>query len=335
MNSNVTLPGTGVVVKTEEVGGAQYQVVKIAHGEGLGTAMTTPNQPFPVGGLRRDEDTAVYGDGQQAPFLFNAYGRLKVSALPADIESVSGAFTGTGQSLAIDCSRASNIVITSAVTTAATGHNATFEFSNDSTNGTDGNWKALQAVRSNANIIETATGVLATTPVYGWEVSVNGCKWFRVRTTAQSAGSVTYTLTPGAYATEPIPAAQISGTQPVSGTVTTTLGSPTNANILNSAANTNGTVVKASAGNLHGIVISNSGAAAAYVKLHNSASVTAGTTAVAMWLKVAAGETAKFDFGPLGARFSAGICLSITGAVADNDTTAVAAGQVKVITSFI
>ena len=235
----------------------------------------------------------------------------------------------------IDTSRASNIVITSAVTTTATGHNATFEFSNDSTDGTNGTWKLMQVVRTSTNTIETATGVLTTTPVYGWKAAVNGCKWFRVRTTAQTAGSVTYTLTPGAYATEPIPAAQISGTQPVSGTVTSTPVAPTNANILNSAATTNGTVVKSSAGNLYGVVIANNGAAAAYVKLHNSATVTAGTTAVAMWLKVAAGETAKFDFGPLGARFSAGICLSITGAVADNDTTAVAAGQVKVITSFI
>lgn len=335
MVDNVTLPGTGTVVKTEEVGGAQYQVVKIAHGAGNGTVLASPTQPFPVGGLRRDADTPVYGDGEMAPFLFNDHGRLKVASLPADLMGMTGEFTGAAQTLVIDCSRASNIVITSAVTVTATGHNATFEFSNDSTDGSNGSWKALQAVRSNANTIETATGVLTGTPAYGWEVSVNGCRWFRVRTTAQTAGAVTYTLTPGSYATEPIPAAQVTATQPVSGTVTATLGSPTNANILNSAASVNGTVVKASAGNVYGVVVANNGASAVYVKLHNSTTVTPGTTAVAMWLKVAPGENAKFDFGPLGARFSAGICLSITGAVADNDTTAVAAGQVKVITSFI
>lgn len=335
MADNITLPGTGVVVKTEEVGSAQYQVVKLAHGVGLGTAMASPFQPLPVGGVRRDADTPVYADGEQAPFLFNAFGRLKVSALPADVNGVTGVFTGAGQTIVLDTSRASNVVITSVVTATATGHNAAFEFSNDSTDGSNGSWKSTQAVRSNTNTIETATGVLATTPAYGWEASVNGYKWFRVRTTAQSAGSVTYTLNPGAYATEPIPASQPSATQPVSGTVTATLGAPTNANILNSAATTNGTVVKASAGNLYGLVIANSGAAPAYLKLHNSTTVTPGTTAVAMWFKVGAGESAKFDFGPLGARFSAGICLSVTGAVADTDTTAVGAGQVKVITSFI
>lgn len=335
MSDDITLPGTGAVVKTEEVGGKQYQVVKLATGTGLGTAAASPNYPVPVGGLRKDSDGAVFPDGDQAPFLFNNAGRLKVSAQPADIDTVTGTFTGPGQTIFIDCSRASNIVITSAVTVTATGHNAVFEYSNDSTNGTDGNWKGLQVVRSNANTVDTATGVLTTTPVYGWEASVNGCKWFRVRTTAQTAGSVTYMLSPGAYATEPIPAIQVTGTQPVSGTVTATLGSPTNANILNSLATTNGTVVKASAGNLHGIVMSNNGAAAAYVKLHNSTTVTVGTTAVAIWFKIPPGETVKFYWGSLGARFSTGICLSITGAVADNDTTAVAAGQVKVLTSFI
>ena len=335
MADNIELPGTGVTVKTEEVGGAQFQVVKLAHGTGLGTAMTSPTQPFPVGGLRRDSDTALYGDGQQAPFLFNAGGRLKVSALPADVDGVSGDFTGAGQTLALDVSRASNVVVTSVVTSTATGHNATFEFSNDSTNGSDGSWKAIQVVRTNANTVEAATGVLASTPIYGWKAAVNGYRWLRVRTTAQSAGSVTYTLTPGAYATEPIPAAQITGTQPVSGTVTTTLGNPTNANIVNSTATTNATVVKASAGNVYGIAIANNGAAPAYVKLHNSTTVAPGTTAVALWFKVPAGETVVHEFGPLGMRFSVGICLSITGGVADNDTAAVTAGQVKAIATFI
>jgi hypothetical protein len=139
----------------------------------------------------------------------------------------------------------------------------------------------------------------------------------------------------GTYATEPIPAAQISGTQPVSGTVTANLGSPTNSNIINSAASTNGTVIKATAGNIYNITASNNGAATAFVKLHNSATVTAGTTAVAMIIPVPAGGVINVPFGALGTRFATGICMSITNLIADNDTTAVAAGQVKVLTSFI
>lgn len=335
MSDDITLPGTGVVVKTEEVGGKQYQVVKLATGTGLGTAVASPNYPVPVGGLRKDSDGAVFPDGDQAPFLFNNAGRLKVSAQPADIDTVTGTFTGAGQTIFIDCSRASNIVITSAVTVTATGHNAVFEYSNDSTNGTDGNWKGLQVVRSNANTVDTATGVLTTTPVYGWEASVNGCKWFRVRTTAQTAGSVTYMLSPGAYATEPIPAIQVTGTQPVSGTVTSNLATPT-ANNLNSAATTNPTAIKTSAGTLYNIGASNTGAAAAYVKLYNKASApTVGTDTPVLTLVVPAGGSATFGLGTLGHRFTTGIGMAITNLAADSDTTAVAAGQVKVLTSFI
>lgn len=332
---DITLPGTGAVVKTEEVAGKQYQVVKLATGIGAGTAQASPNYPVPVGGLRKDSDGAVFADGEQAPFLFNNAGRLKVSAQPADIDTVTGTFTGPGQTVFIDCSRASNIVITSAVTVTATGHNAVFEYSNDSTNGTDGNWKGLQVVRSNANTVDTATGVLTTTPVYGWEASVNGCKWFRVRTTAQTAGSVTYMLSPGAYATEPIPAIQVTGTQPVSGTITNTPATPT-ANNLNSAATTNPTAIKTSAGTLYNIGASNTGAAAAYVKLYNKASApTVGTDIPVLTLVVPAGGNVDFDLGPLGHRFATGIGMAITNLAADSDTTAVAAGQVKVLTSFI
>lgn len=335
MSDDITLPGTGVVVKTEEVGGRQYQVVKLATGTGMGTAAASPNYPVPVGGLRKDSDGAVFPDGEQAPFLFNSAGRLKVSAQPADIETVTGTFTGPGQTIFIDCSRASNIVITSAVTVTATGHNAVFEYSNDSTNGADGNWKGLQVVRSNANTVDTSTGVLTTTPAYGWEASVNGCKWFRVRTTAQTAGSVTYTLSPGAYATEPIPAIQVTGTQPVSGSVTATPATPT-AHNLNSAATTNATVIKGSAGTLYNIGASNTGAAVAFIKLYNKATApTVGTDVPVLVLAVPANGNVDFDLGPLGHRFTTGIGMAITNLAADSDTTAVAASQVKVLTSFI
>jgi hypothetical protein len=104
------------------------------------------------------------------------------------------------------------------------GVNVTFEGSLNSTNGTDGNWFTVQAIRSNANTIETTTGVLAAAPAYAWELSVNALKYFRVRATAWTSGTQVWTMIPGTYATEPIPGAQISGTQPVSGTVTSNIG---------------------------------------------------------------------------------------------------------------
>lgn len=151
-------------------------------------------------------------------------------------------------------------------------------------------------------------------------------------TTATTAGTTTIDVW-GSQTPVPV----LVGTQPVSGTVTAnwgTLTTPT-ANILNSAATTNGTVVKGSAGTIYSIVASNTNAAIRYLKLHNSATVTVGTTAVALTIAIPAGGFVNLDFGALGMRFGTGICISTTTGAADADVGAVAAGEIKVLTSFI
>lgn len=107
------------------------------------------------------------------------------------------------------------------------------------------------------------------------------------------------------------------------------------ASIVNSAATTNGTVVKATAGTLYSITASNTAASIRYLKLHNSATVTVGTTAVALTIPLAAGSSQTIQFGAMGMRFGTGICLSITGAAGDTDATAIGASEVKVLTSYI
>ena len=174
---------------------------------------------LPLLAMRNDSDAPTAADGDYTLLKMDEEGRLKVSSKPASYAQVSGAIAAVNGQVAIDCSRVSNIVLQMVVPSAVVGHNCAFEASLNSTNGTDGNWIAIQAIRSNANTIETATGALAATPAYGWECSVNGYKWFRVRATAHTSGSATWFVQPAPFATEPIPAAQISGTQPVSGTV--------------------------------------------------------------------------------------------------------------------
>jgi len=176
---------------------------------------------------RRDSDTAeTTADGQYTSLKQDESGRLKVATQPGAIAATVANITASAQTIAVNVERASNITI-SMVATSLVGHNITFEYSNNSTNGTDGNWYVVQVVRSNANTVETASGVLAATPAYGWEASVNAYKWFRVRATAHTSGTAAYTLLPGSYATEPIPAVQVTGTQPVSGSVTATLAAAT------------------------------------------------------------------------------------------------------------
>lgn len=179
-----------------------------------------------VFGIRWDSDTPTANDGDYTAFKLDEAGRLKVATQPASYSATTGNITASAQTIPINVERVSNVTI-SMVATTLVGHNATFEYSNNSTNGTDGNWYVVQVVRSNANTVETATGVLAATPAYGWEASVNAYKWFRVRATAHTSGTAAYILLPGAYATEPIPAVQVTGTQPISGTVTANLGAAT------------------------------------------------------------------------------------------------------------
>ena len=186
------------------------------------------NAPFVDGspgqvmlGKRRDSDTTLVADGDLNTLNLDEEGRLKVASKPASYAPTVGNVTSATSTVPMNTERFSNLMIHCTGTFA--GANCTFEGSLNSTNGTDGNWFAVQAIRSNANTIETATGVLAAAPVYAWELSVNALKYFRIRATAWTSGTQVWTMIPGTYATEPIPGAQISGTQPVSGSVTATL----------------------------------------------------------------------------------------------------------------
>lgn len=162
-------------------------------------------------------------------------------------------------------------------------------------------------------------------------------RYCRLRlTTATTAGTTTLNVWGAQTVYQPI-VQPVSGSVTASGTVTANEGTPVTptASILNSAASTNGTVAKGSAGTIYALAVSNNGAGVAYFKLHNSTTVTVGTTAVSQWFKVPAGDSINIYYGKVGLRHGTGICYSITGAAADNDTTAVAAGQVKVNLSYI
>lgn len=312
----------------------------------LTAAVGNHNDPFVDGApgyvilaKRRDSDSTTVADGDLNTLNMDEEGRLKVASKPASYAATVGNVTSATSTVVVNTERFSNLMIHCAGTFA--GANCTFEGSLNSTNGTDGNWFAVQAIRSNANTIETTTGVLGAAPAYAWELSVNALRYFRIRATAWTSGTQVWTMIPGTYATEPIPGAQISGTQPVSGSLTTagtttnTPATPTPSNV-NSAANTNATLVKGSAGTLFNIGASNTGAAAAFIKLYNKATApTVGTDVPVLTLVVPAGGNVDFDLGPMGHRFATGIGLAITNLAADTDTTAVAASQVKVLTSYI
>lgn len=111
---------------------------------------------------------------------------------------------------------------------------------------------------------------------------------------------------------------------------------PTNF-FLNSAATTNGALIITATAGLQSFYATNSGATVAFVKLYNKASApTVGTDVPEMIIPVPAavagvpGVSAPIDCGFNGLLFNLGLGIAITGAATDADTTAVAAGQVRV-----
>lgn len=95
-----------------------------------------------------------------------------------------------------------------------------------------------------------------------------------------------------------------------------------------SAASVNNTLVKGSAGRLYGYHLSNTSAAWRYVKLYNKATApVAGTDTPVMTIPLGPGQSVAVR-NTVPVAFAAGIGYAITGAAADNDATAVAAGDV-------
>ena len=105
---------------------------------------------------------------------------------------------------------------------------------------------------------------------------------------------------------------------------------------VNSAASTNGALILTGTSGLQAFFASNIGATVAYVKLYNKATApTVGTDVPLMVIPVPAAVGTVAGFVELtpgfnGYRFPLGLGIAITGLMADSDTTAVAAGQVKV-----
>jgi len=291
---------------------------------------------------RRDSDaSAMVADGDFGYFSLDENQRLKVSSQPATYTDITGNITavqatiGTpvaGGTVEGDVSRASNVMAFCTGTFSTV--NCTFEGSLEASG--DSNWFGIQAIRSNANTIETTTGNLSAQPAYSWEMSVNALARVRVRCTARTSGTQAWRFKLGTYATEPIPGAQVTATQPVSGTVTVTStritpnaadGHSTHSHYI-SAASTNDTLVLTGARAIGLITATNTNAAARYLKVYNKATApTSGDTPM-MTILLPPGQTVvvggnspiRAPLG-LGFRLTTGIAVADTGAVSASEHT--------------
>lgn len=116
---------------------------------------------------------------------------------------------------------------------------------------------------------------------------------------------------------------------------TTSSGGYTSKNKLISAASTNATSVKTSAANVGKITADNLSASTRYLKLYDKASApTVGTDTPFHTFVLPASSQRTLDF-PAGLRLSTGFAFAITAALADTDTTAVAAGDVVINYEYV
>lgn len=281
-------------------------------------------------------------DGDVGPLTLTTDGRLRIESKPTELLTiVQGELTLLGSTLAIDVEEASNIVFhlkNTGIASMAAGA-FIFEGSLTSTDGNDGEWFEVNAVRSNGNVVETSRPTLSIGPgasdVFAYEASVNALRWFRIRTTtAPTTNAIAkWTIIRGLYASEPAPVVQ---THPVTQSGAFTVGqsgswtvSPPSGSGLSfvTTASTNAASDKASAGNLFEISAYNTTATAAYLKLYNKASApTVGTDVPLLTIPIAANSLVALQFGPLGKRFSTGIAHAVTALATVADTGNAVAG---------
>lgn len=105
---------------------------------------------------------------------------------------------------------------------------------------------------------------------------------------------------------------------------------------LNSAATTNAQSVKASQGTLMSIQVNNASAGARWLRIYNKATApTVGTDVPIVVIQLPGSQSKEISFTDAGLNFSAGISISITGAPAVLDATAIAANDVQLALSYV
>lgn len=272
---------------------------------------------------------AVLSDGDVAGLTLNTDGRLRVASKPGQFPPVSGEVRVVNDVVSVDVTDASNVVmhVKNTGTAAASAGVVTFEGSVDSTDGVDGTWFGIQAVRSNANTVEATSGTISLAVGAGtanaWEASVNSIRWFRVRcSTAVTANAVqTWTISRGTFATEPAPAVQ---SHAITGSVSFASGS---AYLATTTASLNAATVKTSAASLHEFTAVNPTATAVTVRFYNKtvAPVPASEAPVCMFV-IPANSSFSAEFGAIGKRFTSGLAVAVTGATTATDNTNAVAG---------
>ena len=198
-----------------------------------------------------------------------------------------------------------------------------FEQTNDITRSPAGNLlQVFDLTALNANPVTSLTLAANATRLFGAAITT---RYVRVRvSTAVVGGNVS--------------CSGVFSQQPFSNNLQVDVGNQARATtggivapfrLLSSAATTNATLVKNAAGRMFLIMGRNNAAVIRYLKFYNKSSApTVGTDVPVLTIALDASAKFEIDLNPYGQFFTTGIAFAITGAVADNDTTAIAAADI-------
>ena len=228
----------------------------------------------------------------------------------------------------------------------------TFEQTNDITRSPAGNLlQVFDMTTQNANPVTSLTLAANATRLFGAAITA---RYVRVRvSTAVVGGNVSCS---GVFSQQPFSNTTLNMQQATAFNLQTTALIAPGANLvgdvgnqarattggivapfrlLSSAATTNATLIKASAGRLFLIIGRNNVASIRYLKFYNKASApTVGTDVPVLTIALDASSQFEIDLNPYGQFFTTGIAFAITGALADNDTTAIAAADISALNAW-
>jgi len=195
-------------------------------------------------------------------------------------------------------------------------------------------WQAVSGM--NATATGTANPLITTATAPGIYVFPVLARFVRARVTAFTSGSINGRAYMRNAVFMPIQAQWIQGS--VTQNIAAPAALPTELRAsatatgatstrVNAAAGVNATVLKATAGNVFDIILFNASATPKFMRFYNKATAPITTDVPLMTMVLAPGVITRIaPVVPI--RFAAGISYNITGALPDNDATAVAAQDV-------
>jgi hypothetical protein len=233
---------------------------------------------------------------------------------------VTGAITGNGQTVVAAVTDAGTVAVTVDGTYSLS---LAFEACVDITQAT---WVAVTGKRTDTPVVAPGYITSITSLTLGFEFSVSGFSYFRVRSTAYTSGQANINIGLSPSSIDPSPVVSIA--KNISGGAT--------AAKLVSAATTNATSLKATAGQLYSAHATNNSASWRYLKFYNKASApTVGTDVPVLVFGLPPTSSIPCALpADLGVSFTTGIAYAITGGIADADTAAIGAAEVALALNY-